>query len=57
LTAEAASAGVYRVRAVRDGGITGEGSGTDTDALIAEYRRWALRVESDLAERKQQTEG
>ena len=55
-TAEEISVGVYRVRAVRDGGITGEGTGTDSDALFEEYRKWALRVEGDLAEREQGTE-
>ncbi len=34
-TAEETSAGVYRVRAVLDGAITGEGTGTDSDDLLS----------------------
>lgn len=56
-TAKEISGGVYRVRAERDGGVTGEGTGTDTDALFEDYRKWALEVESELSDRAQQTEG
>lgn len=55
-TIEEFSPGIYRLRAVRGGGITGEGTGTDTDALIDEYRRWALQVEGDLTQREEQHE-
>jgi hypothetical protein len=48
-TVEEFSPGGYRVRAVRDGGITGEGF--DPDALLNEYKDWARRVEQDLADR------
>lgn len=46
------SAGVYKLTAVRDGGITGGGTDTDSDALLAEFKRWAYKVEADLAERR-----
>lgn len=50
-TLEEFSPGGYRVRAVRDGGITGEGSGVDPDALLEDLRRWARAVDNDLANR------
>lgn len=46
------SAGVYRRTAIRDGGITGGGTDTDPDALLDQYKRWAHKVEADLAERR-----
>jgi hypothetical protein len=50
-TVEEFTPGGYRVRAVRDGGITGEGNGVDPDALLDEYKAWARGVERDLANR------
>ena len=46
------SAGVYRLNAVREGGITGGGTGTDSDALVDQFKRWAHKVEDELAERR-----
>jgi hypothetical protein len=46
------SAGVYNVNAVRNGGITGGGTGTDPDALLDEFKRWAQKVENDLDQRR-----
>ncbi|MCP4304591.1 MAG: hypothetical protein GY788_06905 [bacterium] len=43
------SPGCYRVRAVRDGGIHGEGTGADPDNLLPDLKRWAQKVESELA--------
>jgi hypothetical protein len=45
------SPGGYRLHAVRDGGIHGEGTGVDPDALLEEFKTWARRVEEDLAGR------
>jgi hypothetical protein len=39
--------GVYQVRATRDGGITGEATGSDPDELLDDLKRWAARVEAD----------
>ncbi len=46
------SAGVYGLNAVRDGGVTGGGSGTDPDELLDEFKRSAHKVEDDLAKRE-----
>ena len=45
------SAGVYRVRAVREGGVTGESTGTDPDGQIEELKVWARGVDDDLKKR------
>ena len=42
------SVGVDRVKAVRNGGITGEGSGTDPETTLEDLRIWARRVEDGL---------
>ena len=44
--------GGYRVIATRDGGIRGEGTGSDSDGLLDDYRAWARTVERDLEQRK-----
>ena len=41
----------YRVTAEREGGITGEATGSDPDSLLEEYRQWALGVDRDLRSR------
>ncbi len=43
-----ASAGVYALKAVRNGGISGEASGSDYDGLLADLKEWAHRVENGL---------
>jgi hypothetical protein len=48
-TVEEFSPGGYRVRATRDGGITGEGTGVDPDALLEDFKEWARGVEDGLA--------
>src|SRR5262249_42116178 len=45
------SAGAYRCRATREGGVVGETSGTDPEALLADLRQWARGVEDDLGSR------
>jgi hypothetical protein len=47
------SPGVYRVKATRHGGVTGESTGTDPDEQIEGLRRWAVGVERELAQRTQ----
>ena len=42
------SASGWRVTAVREGGTTGEGTGSDPEALLDDYYRWALGVDRDL---------
>lgn len=42
----------YRVIAVRNGGIRGEGTGSDPDSLMEDYKEWARRVERDLVARR-----
>ena len=51
-TVKETSPGIYRLNAVRDGGITGGGTGTDSDALMEEFKSWAHKVEGELAERQ-----
>lgn len=46
------SAGVYRVTAVRDGGIRGDGRGSEPEALMADLKDWARKTERDLASRR-----
>lgn len=46
------SAGIYRLDAVREGGITGAGTGTDPDELLDQFKRWAHKVEHDLVKRR-----
>lgn len=46
------SASGWRVTAVREGGITGEGTGSDPEALLDDYYRWALGVDRDLLARE-----
>jgi hypothetical protein len=43
--------GVYRVRALRDGGISGEATDPDPDTAIEGLRTWAHKVEKDLEAR------
>ena len=43
------SPGSYRIKAVRDGGVRGEGTGTDPDSLLDEFKQWAHNVEKDVA--------
>jgi hypothetical protein len=38
--------GVYRVRATRDGGITGDATGSDPDELLDDLQDWAKTVEA-----------
>ena len=49
-----ASAGLYRVTAVRDGGIRGESSGTGPDGMLEDLKDWARKTEHDLAARRGQ---
>ena len=42
------SRGIYRVGAVRDGGISGEGTGARADGLLNDFKQWAQKVEADL---------
>jgi hypothetical protein len=51
-TVEEFSPGGYRVRAIRNGGITGEASGPDPDSLLDDLRRWATRIEVDFSRGK-----
>jgi hypothetical protein len=37
---------VYRVRATRDGGITGDATGSDPDELLEDLQQWAKKVEA-----------
>jgi hypothetical protein len=46
------SARVYRLRATREGGINGEGTGLDADALLDDFKKWARKVEDKLAQRR-----
>jgi hypothetical protein len=45
-TVNEVSPGVYRVRATRDGGITGDATGSDPDELLDDLQRWARKVET-----------
>lgn len=45
------SPGTYCLSAVRNGGIRGEATGTDPDAMLSDYKEWARNVERDLADR------
>lgn len=45
------SPGLYEVVAARDGGITGSGSGTDPEALMADLREWARKVDAEVGDR------
>jgi hypothetical protein len=45
-TVNEVSPGVYRVRATRDGGITGDATGSDPDELLDDLQRWARKVEA-----------
>jgi hypothetical protein len=42
---------MYKVRALRDGGISGEATDSDPDAALEGLRQWAAKVEADLAAR------
>lgn len=44
--------GEYHVRAVRDGGISGDGSGSDPDSLLSDLKEWARGIDRELTERK-----
>jgi hypothetical protein len=46
------SAGIYRVTAVRDGGIRGESSGSGAEAMLEDLKDWARKTERDLAARR-----
>jgi hypothetical protein len=46
------SPGGYRVTAVRNGGVRSEGTGSDPDALLEDYKVWARKVDLDLAARQ-----
>ena len=46
------SPGIYRVTAVRDGGIRGESSGSGPDAMMEDLKDWARKTELDLAARR-----
>lgn len=50
-TVREVSPGTYRLLAVRNGGIRGEATGTDPDAMLSDYKEWARKVEQDLADR------
>ena len=41
------AAGVYRVRAVRDGRITGETTSTDPDDALQELKHWAQQIDDE----------
>jgi hypothetical protein len=45
------SPGIYEIRAVRDGGVHGESTGSDYDTLLEDLKRWAHGVDEDLARR------
>jgi hypothetical protein len=51
-TVEEFSPGGYRIRAVRDGGITAEGTGVDSDAILEDFKGWARRVEDEVSKSK-----
>ena len=46
-TVEELQPGGYRVRAIRNGGITGEASGPAPDTLLDDLKWWATRIEGD----------
>ncbi len=46
------SPGGYSVTAVRNGGIRGEGTGSDPDELLETYTEWARKVNRDLTLRR-----
>lgn len=54
-TVKEVSPGTYCVTAVRNGGVRGEGTGTDPDALLEDYKGWAHKVDRDLEERDRQS--
>jgi hypothetical protein len=43
------SPGVYRVTAVRDGGIRAESTGEGPDEMMEDLKAWARKTERDLA--------
>jgi hypothetical protein len=47
-TVDEESPGIYRVKAVRDGGITGEACGSDSDPLLDDLKQWAHTVDRDF---------
>lgn len=51
-TVEEFSPGGWRVIAVRNGGVRGEGTGVDSDALLEDFKEWARGVDRDLSERQ-----
>lgn len=46
------SPGIYRVMAVRDGGIRGESTGSGPDELLEDLKVWAMKTERNLASRR-----
>jgi hypothetical protein len=49
------SPGGYTVRAIRDGGITGEGSGSDPESLLEDLKQWASGIDRELDSRESDT--
>ena len=47
------SPGIYRVTAVRDGGIRGESTGSGPEELMENLKVWAKKTELDLAARRE----
>ena len=47
------SPGIYRVTAVRDGGIRGESTGSGPEELMEDLKVWAKKTELDLAARRE----
>lgn len=45
------SPGIYRVTAVRDGGIRGESSGSGPEAMMEDLKDWARKTDLDLEAR------
>lgn len=52
-TVEEFSPDGWRLVAVRNGEPRGEGTGSDHDALIEEFKEWARGVDRDLSHRQQ----
>jgi hypothetical protein len=48
------SAGIYRVTAIRNGGIRGRSTGSGPDGMLDEIKDWARKTERDLASRRRE---
>lgn len=46
------SVGIYRVTAVRDGGIRGESTGPDAEPMMEDLKIWARKTDIDLSAKR-----